>query len=134
MVPDGDWDWVKAQENTSLPAVTLHIVRRDGKQVTVDDPKFVVPAARFSKLGVTQHRIDGLPALAGGARLEIRWPFIASVKVSGDANTLLGDILYTDGHRERVSLADGELSGAGIPDADPPFNLHSVAEIAVTTR
>jgi hypothetical protein len=134
MVPDGDWDWVKAQESSDLQAVTLHIVWRDGNRVTVGDPEFIVPVARFSELGVTQHRIDGLPALAGGARLEIRWQFIASVKVSGDANALQGDILYADGHRERLALADGELTGTGIKPADPPFNLHSIANIAVTTR
>lgn len=134
MVPDGDWDWVKAQESSDLPAVTLNIVRRDGKHVTVSDPEFIVPVTRFSVLGVTQHRIYGLPALAGGARLEIRWQFIASVKVTGDANALQGDILYTDGHRERVVLADGEMTGAGIKPADPPFNLHSIADVAVTTR
>jgi hypothetical protein len=130
---DGDRDWVTAQENSELPAATLHIVRRDGGRVTTDDPRIVVPVERYSVLGVTQHRIYGLPALAGGARLEIRWAFIASVKLSGDANALWGDIVYADGHRERVALADGEMSGAGIGEANP-LKLHSIAEIAVTTR
>jgi hypothetical protein len=130
---EGDRDWVGAQQNTDMSATTLHIVRRDGSRVTVGDPEIIVPVERLSVLGVTQHRIYGLPALAGGARLEIRWPFIASVKISGDANALWGDIVYTDGHRERIALADGEMSGNGIAEADP-LKLHSIGDITVTTR
>jgi hypothetical protein len=47
---------------------------------------------------------------------------------------LRGDILYADGHREQMSLADGELSSDGFGLADPPFNLHSIATIIVATR
>jgi hypothetical protein len=134
MVPDGDWDWAKDRETGSPTTIKLHITRRDGTGLTVGDPEIMVPSTRYSELGVTPHRIYGLPALAGGARLEILWSSIASVTVSGDANALRGDIVYADGHREQMPLADGELSGAGIAPMDTSFGLHDIAKITITKR